>query len=114
MKCKRFFAALLALLLLCGTLAACQKPQPGPGTPPDDPDKYGDPTKPGDDKVITTLPDGMSGTEAAKLILAGERLNAQLLKDSDNIFATGEAALENLAAKAKKNLAKIPTWAAPG
>lgn len=106
MKCKRFFAALLALLLLCGTLAACQKPQPGPDTPPDDPDKYGDPTKPGGDKVITTLPEGMSGTEAAKLILAGERLNAQLLKDSDNIFATGEAALENLAAKAKENLAK--------
>ncbi|MBE6594717.1 MAG: hypothetical protein E7644_02840 [Ruminococcaceae bacterium] len=106
MKCKRFFAALLALLLLCGTLAACQKPQPAPGTPPDDPDKYGDPSNPGGDKVITTLPEGMSGSEAARLILASERLNAQLLKDSDNIFVAGGAALESLAAKAKENLAK--------
>ena len=51
-----------------------------------------------------TLPKGMSGTEAAKLILANERLDESLLKTDGNIFAQGAEVMNNLAQKAKASM----------
>jgi len=57
------------------------------------------------DKVMTTLPEGMSGKEAASLMLAKERLNSQLLHNSGNIFESGSETLANLAEIASVSLA---------
>ncbi len=57
------------------------------------------------DRVVTTLPEGMSGKDAASLILANERLNSQLLKNSNNIFEDGSETLMDLAEKVRVSLA---------
>ncbi len=51
-----------------------------------------------------TLPEGMSGSDAAKLLLANERLNAQLLKTDGDIFENGVEVMNNLAKTAIDNL----------
>ena len=48
-------------------------------------------------KVVGVLPKELSGTEAAKLLLAKERLNANLLKREGNIFDQGVQVMNNLA-----------------
>ncbi len=50
------------------------------------------------------LPDGMSGSDAAKLLLASERLDAQLLKTEGDIFENGANVMSNLAKTAMENL----------
>ncbi|MBQ9132628.1 MAG: hypothetical protein IJX62_09205, partial [Clostridia bacterium] len=117
---KKLFILILACLLLVAPLTACQD---AGNTPPPADDEYWDDskyledTKYPDDKEdpnggtkpggeIVTLPEGMSGTEAIRLMLANERLNSQLLKDSENIFNTGSQVFQELAAKAKENLVK--------
>ena len=52
----------------------------------------------------TTLPDGVSGKDAIRLLLADERLNEQLLKNEGNIFNDGVEVMNTLAAKAIENL----------
>lgn len=54
-----------------------------------------------------TLPSGLSGTDAAKLLLAEERLNAQLLKNDGNIFAEGPKVFSTLEAIANKNFESV-------
>ena len=46
----------------------------------------------------------LSGTEAAKLLLAEERLNAQLLKNEGDLFENGVEVMQNLAQLAIDNL----------
>ena len=53
---------------------------------------------------VFTLPDWMSGSDAARLLLANERLNAQLLKNNDNIFENGVRVMNTLAETAISNL----------
>ena len=55
-------------------------------------------------EAIGALPEGMSGTEAARLLLAEERLNAKLLRNEGNIFEDGVAVMNNLAKTAMENL----------
>ncbi len=50
------------------------------------------------------LPDGMSGSDAARLLLASERLDAQLLKTEGDIFENGINVMSNLAKTATENL----------
>lgn len=50
------------------------------------------------------LPDWMSGIDAAKLLLANERLNAQLLKNDGDIFENGVEVMTTLAETAISNL----------
>ncbi|MBE6694077.1 MAG: hypothetical protein E7589_04865 [Ruminococcaceae bacterium] len=50
------------------------------------------------------LPDGMSGSDAARLLLANERLDAQLLKTEGDIFENGVEVMNNLAKTAIANL----------
>ncbi len=51
-----------------------------------------------------TLPKGISGSDTAKLLLANERLNAQLLKTEGDIFENGVEVMNNLAKIANDNL----------
>ena len=51
-----------------------------------------------------TLPKKISGSDTAKLLLANERLNAQLLKTEGDIFENGVEVMNNLAKTAKENL----------
>lgn len=51
-----------------------------------------------------SLPKGISGSDAAKLLLANERLNAQLLKTEGDIFENGVEVMNNLAKVANDNM----------
>lgn len=51
-----------------------------------------------------TLPKMISGSDTAKLLLANERLNAQLLKTEGDIFEDGVEVMNNLAKIANYNL----------
>jgi len=46
--------------------------------------------------------ESLEGTEAAKILLANERLDAESLQTSGNLFTTGEAAMKRLANEIKK------------
>ena len=59
---KKFITLLLTLVMLLSLLVGCRG---------------------------FTLPEGLSGSDAAKLLLANERLNAQLLKTEGDIFENG-------------------------
>ncbi len=50
------------------------------------------------------LLDGMNGRDAAKLLLANERLDSQLLKNNGNIFENGVEVMNNLATTAINNM----------
>lgn len=105
---KKTLALLLAMIMLVAVLAACgesastsKQPSTDPTTTnpsvENDPDH---PNKPIDPGLVTT----MDGKELTKLLLAQERLNASILRNSDSIFSNGETVLENLAAVAAANL----------
>jgi hypothetical protein len=80
---KRYFAVALAALLLAVLFVGCQ------GV-----------------RVVTDVPEGMTGTDVAKLLLAGERLNAHLIDSGDTLFGNGAAVLYALAAKAQSSMAE--------
>lgn len=84
---KRIIALLIVVTVMLASLAGCKK-------------NYED-----------SLPEGMNGKEAASLILANERLNAQLLKNSGNIFDGGSETLMNLAESVRISLASNITFA---
>ncbi|MBR2860508.1 MAG: hypothetical protein IKB86_01560 [Clostridia bacterium] len=48
----------------------------------------------------------VTGTEGAKLLLANQRLNAEMLKNKNDIFSSGKETFSNLALKAEENFAK--------
>ena len=51
-----------------------------------------------------TLPSWMTGSDAAKLLLAQERLNTKLLQNDGNIFENGTEVMDELASNATRNL----------
>jgi len=63
------------------------------------------PTAPPDDSF--KIPEGLSGTDVIKLLLASKRLDSQLLKTEGDIFETGEQVMQNLASKARANLSAV-------
>ena len=79
---KKLISLLLALVLCFGALVSCS-------------DNDGD----------ESLPEGMSGKVAASLVLANERLSAQQLKNSENIFDGGVETLTALARQANASVA---------
>ncbi len=108
---KKLVALLVVLTLIVSVLAGCKYLNGDKGGNIDDPN--GNNTPDGDGTLImTTLPEGMSGKEAARLILANQRLNAQLLKNSENIFADGSETLMGLADAVTYSLANN-TFIAP-
>lgn len=58
----------------------------------------------GGNSVITSIPEGLTGTDVAKLLLAEQRLNSHLLDTEDDIFENGVETYENLARMAQKSL----------
>ena len=77
---KKIFALLLAALLLSSSLLGCSS------------------------KRLSGIPKDLKGTEAAKLLLAAERLDAQLLQNEGDIFENGVEVMNGLAEKAIANL----------
>lgn len=53
---------------------------------------------------ISKLPDWLSGTDAAKLLLADQRLDSSVLRKEGDIFDDGTKVMQNLASTAKNNL----------
>ena len=78
---KKIIALLIVLTIVLTFLAGCKK------------------------KYYDELPEGMSGKEAARLLLANERLNAESLKNSGHIFDDGAETLMELAEKVELSLA---------
>lgn len=77
---KKTVSVLLILVLLLGVLVSCG----GKGDPLD----------------------GLNGKDAAKLLLANERLDSNLLKESDGIFVSGAEAFKNLSLLADANMVR--------
>lgn len=102
---KKIVALILALTLCFGMLASC-----GTGGTDDtggvDDSEKGEDGDGGGGLPLAALPEGMDGKTAASLILANERLNAQLLNNSGNIFDGGVETLTALAKMASESLAK--------
>ena len=51
-----------------------------------------------------TLPDGMTGEDLAKILLANERLNSHLLDTDGDIFENGAETFRNLAAMTRESM----------
>ena len=100
---KKILALLLMITVITGMLAGCGKKG---GSETGDEGLNGDNN--GGIGEVTVLPEGLSGIDAAKLILANERLNSQLFKDTDSLFASGATAFANLYDIAEQNM-KIHT-----
>ena len=101
---KKLICLILTLIILV-SLAACSGTFSTPDDPknPYDPENPYDPKDPdGSDKGAASL--SISGIDAAKLLLAEERLNAQLLKNEGDIFENGVKVMNDLASKAAANL----------
>jgi hypothetical protein len=110
MKHTRFLILALVLVTVLSTLAGCTSSQldepllpdvpPNAGEAPYDPnDKY----RPDGDKPVVgidTIPEGLTGTDVAKLLLAEHRLDAHLINTEDNIFEDGAKTYRELAQKA--------------
>lgn len=102
---KKMIAVLMVLTMTLSMLVGCGVSD---GNQPVKPSKdfYDDDQYYGDGPlVLTELPEGMSGKEAASLILANQRLNAQLLQNSGNIFEDGAEVLTQLASMTSDALA---------
>ena len=116
---KKLISMILALTMLICVFACCDsKNDPdidslptestdGSGETSDNTEDTNDTddTENNDDPITSpTLPEGLSGIDAIKLLLADERLNGKLIEDGDSIFSGGEEALRELASRAKENL----------
>lgn len=84
------------------TAAGCTAKPPSSTVDPNTPDGSGDNDDP---NAPFTVPDGMTGADIAKLILAGQRLDPSKLMSEGNIFENGSQVFRKLAAKAQSNLA---------
>lgn len=110
---KRIICLVLLLFLLLGTLIGCvskQKSEPEgvvplPSGTPSDGDRSS--------ALQDEQPLGLLGSDAAKLLLAEMRLNAQLLKNKNDIFEQGVEVMRTLSAKALSNLSLTTLQAAP-
>ena len=91
---KKLVSLLVLLCLLLGALASCNF---GLGKDPD-----GD--NGGKGEGITSIPEGMTGKDILKLLLANERLGGKIINDTDGIFKGGKEAYARLKSEAVKNL----------
>lgn len=100
---KKITALLLMLALAIGILAGCGDPKP-PAGGEDGPTVPDDPHRPdgGGSSLIDKIPDGMTGKDVAKLLLAGERLGDKII-DGESIFENGVETFRHLATVAEEN-----------
>ena len=78
---KRVIALILTVILAIGILSGC----------------------------AVKIPDGMTGKDVSKLLLAKERMSEGVFSNPDGIFETGARDFTNLWQIADENLAKIKT-----
>ena len=97
---KKMICLILSLMLLMAALVGCgnQSNSSGNSEDPVGSDQPGVPEIPGGETV------SISGLDAAKLLLAEERLNEKLLKNEGDIFENGVQVMNALANKAMENL----------
>ncbi len=109
---KKIICLVLCLTLLLTVLIGCNDRSDQPGNPetpgsPLNPENPGGPVNPGRPEN-PEIPSGerlsVSGIDAAKLLLAEERLNEKLLKNEGDIFENGVQVMHSLAGKAIENL----------
>lgn len=89
---KKIIAFLIVLTMVLTALVGCKK-DGGDGI-----------TSPITDDGSFKIPEGLSGTDVIKLLLASKRLDSQLLKNDGNIFEDGKEVMQTLAERAKSNL----------
>ena len=98
---KKIISVAIVLLMLLSLLSGCNQYFDSDSSDDiessDKEDLNTDPVTPGG---------SLKGSEAAKLLLAQERLNSQLLKNDGDIFENGAEVFRNLASIAKDNLVK--------
>lgn len=98
---KKLITLTLMLALTLSSLASCGLWSDG--NKPDGPGSLVGPEAPGSgSSIVDKIPDGMTGEDVAKLLLAGERLGDKII-DGDDIFANGIETLRHLAAVAAEN-----------
>ena len=100
-------AMLIAVLASCAQKEGAQKPPKGDNTQDtvdDNRDDGGDQNGGQTGFEDFKIPAGLSGADVAKLLLANERLNSQLLKNEGDIFENGAQVFRNLAETAEENL----------
>jgi len=90
---KKILSIVLLAALLISALTACNGGNGGVGGNVGDGGGF-----------LTELPDGMSGKDAVRLLLAGERLDAELFHNEGSIFDNGVEVMNTLAARATENL----------
>ena len=90
---KKITALLLMLALAIGILAGCNDPVPPAGEEPEIPGAES-----------PTIPEGLTGADVAKILLAGERLDGEMI-DGSGLFANGAEVFSNLAAEARRSSA---------
>lgn len=96
---KKLICLILCLTLLMTALIGCgNSKNPNDTVAPEFPDGTVTPGFPGEEKL------SISGIDAAKILLAEERLNEKLLKNEGDIFENGVQVMNALADKAIENL----------
>ena len=91
---KKIISLFISLIMLVGILAGCSEPSVDSG--PDINDQGGG-------GLVSSLPDGLSGEDVAKLLLAGQRLGGNMIDNEDGFFEGGVETYRALAAAARKN-----------
>ncbi len=89
---KRIIAFLIVVTMILTMLVGCKK------------DESDGSSTAGDTDISFKIPDGLSGTDIIKLLLASRRLDSQLLKNEGDLFESGSAVMQTLAERASANL----------
>ncbi len=110
---KRIIAIFSVLCLLLGMLISCGgKKDPSGITPPGGGGPQPSPLpgeqrpgeeKPGQQQGTVTIPEGLTGTDVLKLLLAGTRLAGKMIGSTDSIFKSGVQTMRTLAERAEAN-----------
>ena len=90
---KKIIAFLIVVTMILTVFVGCKKD----GT---DDNSYTE----GESDAPFIIPEGLSGTDVIKLLLASQRLNSQLLKKEGNLFENGSTVMRTLAERATANL----------
>lgn len=91
---KKLLSLFMIFTMLLTILAGCKKNDVKDGT--------GD--TPITDDGAFTMPEGLSGNDVIKLLLASQRLDSELLKAEGDIFENGVEVMKTLASRAMANL----------
>ena len=106
---KKIISILLVMIMLVTLLAGCGDDETTlPPVIPDDgsTSSSSSSSSSGQGNIVNTntLPEGMTGEDLAKILLANERLNSHLLDTDGDIFEDGAEVFRNLAAMTRESM----------